>query len=68
MKLYATTTSERNSRPSKKGADEYIKITLTNNGINIFDIVFTDDRYKRGKIEIMSYCDASKRTIGYCEI
>lgn len=29
MKLYATTTSERNSRPAKKGGDRYIKTELT---------------------------------------
>jgi hypothetical protein len=29
MKLYATITSERDSRPGKKGGDEYLQIELT---------------------------------------
>lgn len=34
MKLYATTTSERPSRPAKKGGDEYLRTeyTLSKNG------------------------------------
>lgn len=68
MKLYATVQSERNSRVAKKGGDEYIEIQLSNKGINIFDILFTDDGEGRGKIEVMTYYNGEKKTIGYCEI
>jgi hypothetical protein len=29
MKLYATVTSERESRPARKGGDEYIEIVIS---------------------------------------
>jgi hypothetical protein len=46
MKLYATVTSERNSRPAKKGGDEYINISLAvgNKGIGILELYLYKDK------------------------
>lgn len=67
MKLYAKTTSEK-GKTSGQGGNESLKITLSNGNIAIFDITFTDDGYKRGKIDVMSYHNGETNTIGYCEI
>jgi hypothetical protein len=40
MKLYATITSERDSRPAKKGGDGYIRIELTDRNNDVAIIVF----------------------------
>ena len=40
MKLYATITSERDSRPAKKGGNDYIRIKLTDRNNDIAIIVF----------------------------
>ena len=65
MKLYATITSERNSRPAKKGGDEYLEMRLYNGNIAIFDLIFRPDDFKRGWLEIMSYCNGEKQVIEY---
>ena len=40
MKLYATIASERDSRPAKKGGNDYIRIELTDRNNDIAIIVF----------------------------
>jgi hypothetical protein len=40
MKLYAKITSERDSRPAKKGGNDYIRIELTDRNNDIAIIVF----------------------------
>jgi hypothetical protein len=59
MKLYATTTSER-GKPVSKSGNEAIRIQLTKDRANKFEIIFDGD-----KIEIMSYWDAGIKTIEY---
>ena len=39
MKLYATITSERDSRPAKKGGNDYIRIELTDRNNDVAIIV-----------------------------
>ena len=67
MKLYLSATNDKGKKEGI-GGNEYIKITLSNGNINIFDITFKPDADKRGLIEVMTYYDASTQTIGYCEI
>lgn len=67
MKLYLNATSEREARPARKGGDDHIAITLSNKGINVFDVTFTDDGHNRGKLEIMSYNNGQSRVIEYIE-
>jgi len=64
MKLYATTTSEK-GKTSGVGGNESLKITVSNGNINIFDIIFTDDGQKRGKLWIMSYKDSKIKELEY---
>ena len=42
MKLYATITSERKSRPAKKGGNEYINIHVADGNDPLYQIVVED--------------------------
>jgi hypothetical protein len=69
-KLYAEITSDKGGRTVSKGGDEYITIQLNNGNLRIFEVTFKDDGYKRGQVEVMSYCNGEegKKIIGYCEV
>lgn len=59
MKLFTTITSER-GKPVTKSGNEAIRITVSDNRINKFDIMFDGD-----KLEILRYFDASITTVSY---
>ena len=46
MKIYISTTSERNSRPAKKGGNEYLQSRIESNGIEKYIIIVTPDYIK----------------------
>lgn len=59
MKLATTITTER-GKPVIKTANECIRMSLSKDRINKFDIMFDGD-----KIEVLRYFDASIETIEY---
>jgi hypothetical protein len=61
MKLYLTATSER-GKPVNKSGNEAIRMTVTNDRRNMFDIIFDGD-----KLEILRYSDAKVITVEYME-
>ena len=61
MKLASTITSER-GKPVTKTGNTAIRITLTENRQNKFDIIFNGDR-----IEVLCYWDGKVRTIDYTD-
>lgn len=48
MKLYATVTSERDSRPAKKGGDTFIDIQLAEGNKLKYQVLF-----KGGKLQVV---------------
>jgi len=52
MKLYATTTSERASRPAKKGGNEYIRTLIEYKGAPMYDIYIENDGEDAPKLSI----------------
>jgi len=61
MKLFSIVTSER-GKPATKSSNEAIKITLTNERRQKFDIVFDGET-----LDIMSYFEAKHHLINYDE-
>jgi hypothetical protein len=59
MRLFTTITSER-GKPVTKSGNEAIRIVLTKDRRNMFDVIFDGD-----KIEVLRYFDGTIETIEY---
>jgi hypothetical protein len=55
MKLYATVTSERNSRPAKKGGAERLDISITSGNIEIARVNVVDVGQKRPLVRLVEF-------------
>ena len=69
-KLYAEILSDKGGRIASKSGDESITVTFRNGNYSVFDVTFTPDEHKRGKIAVMSYMQGRDyiRTLKYDDI